>query len=174
MSEPFDEKYWGPGGPDISRWGRGLVARGAQYKATGVTTDSAKNQRRTFSGGRKERARFHFDNAEIILDSEMQIEAPLCLDDFSRTNVPRRAGNGAANVRVVKIRREIQRLCEKAIAQEDAQRISPAGVDGRLRAPAFGFIHDVVVHEGGDVDQLDDHGQIEMRRGNSAAGATAQ
>jgi hypothetical protein len=55
MSEPYDEKYWGPGGPDISRWGRGLVARGAQYKATGVTTDGAKNQRRTFGGGRKER-----------------------------------------------------------------------------------------------------------------------
>jgi hypothetical protein len=54
--QPFDEKYWGPGGPDISRWGRGQVARGAQYKTTGAASVAgAKNQRRTFTGGRKER-----------------------------------------------------------------------------------------------------------------------
>jgi len=55
MSEPYDEKYWGPGGPDISRWGRGQVARGAAYKNCGPTTDGAKNQRRSISSGRKAR-----------------------------------------------------------------------------------------------------------------------
>ena len=29
-------------------------------------------------------------------------------------------------------------------------------------ATPFRFIHDVVVHEGGDMDQLDDHGEIDM------------
>ena len=53
--EPFDEKYWGPGGIDLSRWGRGEVCRGARYKDLGPTTDGAANQRRSISSGRKSR-----------------------------------------------------------------------------------------------------------------------
>src|SRR5476651_1814467 len=60
--------------------------------------------RAQFSGCRKKRACFHLDDSEIVLDAEMQIEATLRLDDFSGTNFPGRAGNRAANVRIVKIR----------------------------------------------------------------------
>jgi hypothetical protein len=55
MSEPYDEKYLGPGGPDISRWKHGQVGRGALYKDCGPTIDGAKNQRRSISSGRKAR-----------------------------------------------------------------------------------------------------------------------
>ena len=48
---------------------------------------------------------------------------------------------------------------------DDAQRISPARVHRRLGAAPFRFVHDVVVHEGGDVNQLDDHRQIRNDRG---------
>ena len=104
----------------------------------------------------------------------MQIEASLRLDDFAGANLAGGAGNRAADVRVVEIGREIQRLREEAIAEEDAQRIPPARIDGRLAAPPFGLIHDVVVDEGGDVDQLDDHGEIDVGGSDSTAGATAQ
>ena len=53
--EPYDEHYWGPGGIDISRWGRCEVCRGARYRDTGPTTDGAANQRRSISAGRKAR-----------------------------------------------------------------------------------------------------------------------
>ena len=104
----------------------------------------------------------------------MQIEAALGLDDFAGTNFPRRARDDAADLRVVEIGREIERLREKAIAEQHAERISPARVHGRLRAAAFGFIHDVVVHQGGDVNQLHDHRQVHVAGGDPATGAAAQ
>jgi hypothetical protein len=39
---------------DISTWGN-ECSRGVPYKNTGVTTDGAKNQRRSISSGRKAR-----------------------------------------------------------------------------------------------------------------------
>jgi hypothetical protein len=39
---------------DISTWGA-ECGRGTPYKDKGVTTDGAKDQRRTFGGGRKHR-----------------------------------------------------------------------------------------------------------------------
>ena len=65
---------------------------------------------------------------------------------------------------VVEIGREIQRMREKHIAEQNAERISPARIDRRLGAAAFRFVHDVVVHEGGEVDQFHDHREIEMAR----------
>ncbi len=51
----YDQQYWGPGGIDLSRWGKGECARGARYRDVGPTTDGAKNQRRSISAGRKAR-----------------------------------------------------------------------------------------------------------------------
>ena len=104
----------------------------------------------------------------------MEIEPPLGLHDFSGTNFARRSRDHAADVGSFEIRRKIQRLREKAIAQKHAQRISPARVDGGLGAAPFGLVHNVVVDEGGDVDQLHDHRQVEMPGRNSAAGAPAE
>lgn len=55
QDEPFDHSYWGAGGIDLSRWGRGEVCRGARYRDVGPTTDGAPNQRRSISAGRKAR-----------------------------------------------------------------------------------------------------------------------
>lgn len=55
-SQPYDEKYWGPGGIDISRWHKVECMRGASYHSTGAPPVSgAKNQVRKISTGRKER-----------------------------------------------------------------------------------------------------------------------
>ena len=55
QDESFDHSYWGPGGIDISRWGRGEVCRGCRYRDVGPSTDGAANQRRSISAGRKAR-----------------------------------------------------------------------------------------------------------------------
>jgi hypothetical protein len=51
----FDDLYWGPGGPDISKWGREL-ARGIQYRQTGAPVKAGTpGQRRQLGGSRKPR-----------------------------------------------------------------------------------------------------------------------
>jgi hypothetical protein len=52
---PYDKEFWGPDGVCIRKWGTGELVRGLQYKNNGPVQDGAKNQRRTFSGGRKHR-----------------------------------------------------------------------------------------------------------------------
>ena len=55
MSQPFDEKYWGPGGVDVSLWGN-ECQRGCQYQVRGTAPPAGtKGQVRKISTGRKER-----------------------------------------------------------------------------------------------------------------------
>jgi hypothetical protein len=57
MNEPgkFDEKYWGPKGIDLSRWGN-ECRRGIRYIETGAPVQSGKaGQVRKISSGRKHR-----------------------------------------------------------------------------------------------------------------------
>ena len=63
---------------------------------------------------------------------------------------------------------------EEAIAQQNAERISPARVRGRLRAAPFRFVHHVIMYKRGDVDELHDDRKIDMVRINLASGATGE
>src|SRR5919106_58124 len=65
-------------------------------------------------------------------------------------------------------------MCEKTIAQKNAERIAPAGIQGGLPPPTLGLIHDIVVHEGGDVDEFDDDSKIDMSRIDFSGCATGQ
>ena len=65
-------------------------------------------------------------------------------------------------------------MCEQTVAQQNAKRISPARVRGELSAPPFRFIHHVVVHERGDVDELHDYGKIDMIRADLAGSAACE
>ena len=62
---------------------------------------------------------------------------------------------------------------EKPVAEQDAERISPARVKGRLRPAPFRFVDNIVVHQRRDVNQFHDHGKIDMfrfDRANCSAG----
>ena len=63
---------------------------------------------------------------------------------------------------------------EETIAQQNAQRISPARIGGRLSATAFRFIHHIVMYKGGDVDELNDDGKIDVVRVDLARGAASE
>ena len=70
-----------------------------------------------------------------------------------------------------KFRRELEGVGEEGVAQQHGERVSPAGAGGR-RAPAqFGAVHDVVVHEGGDVDQFEHHAEAQVDVLDAAGGA---
>src|ERR1700730_14854007 len=53
---------------------------------------------------------------------------------------------------------------EETIAEQNAQRISPSGVRSGLGATPLRFIHYVVMHERGDMNELDDDCEIDVIR----------
>src|SRR6266566_3809941 len=63
---------------------------------------------------------------------------------------------------------------EETVAQQNAERISPARVCRRLRPTPLRFIHYVVMHEGCDMNELHDHGKIDMVRIDVAAGTAGE
>ena|SRR5438552_13834454 len=63
---------------------------------------------------------------------------------------------------------------EETVAQQNAERISPARVCRRLRPTPLRFIHYVVMHEGCDMNELHDHGKIDMVRIDAAAGTAGE
>src|SRR6266516_6379999 len=66
---------------------------------------------------------------------------------------------------------------EETVAEQNAQRISPARVRGGLGAASLRFIHHVVVYKRGDMDELDDDGKIDVVRvylARRAAGEKSQ
>ena len=103
----------------------------------------------------------------------MEVEPALRLDNFARTNFPGGARDHPADLGIVEVGRKIEGLGKQAIAQQHAERISPARIHRRLGPAPFRFVHGVVMHQGGDVNQLDDHRQIEMTGRDPAARAAA-
>jgi len=63
---------------------------------------------------------------------------------------------------------------EKHVSEKNAERVAPACVHGRLGTPPLGIVHDVVVHEGREMDQFNDDCQIQMPRNECTHGSTAQ
>ena len=63
---------------------------------------------------------------------------------------------------------------EETVAQQNAERISPARVYGGPRAPTLGLVQDVVVHQRGDVNEFNDNGKIDMFRIDFAGRAAGQ
>ena len=130
--------------------------------------------RAQFRRGREKRPGFHLNDPQVILDPEMEIKLPLCLNDFAGANFARRARNCATDFHVIESGRQTKRMRKKPIAQQDAERISPARVQRRLGATPLRFIHDVVVDERRDVDQLHNYRKIDMFRCDLADHTAAQ
>ena len=55
-------------------------------------------------------------------------------------------------------------MCKETIAQQNAQRISPARVCCRLCSTSLCFVHHVVVYQRRDVDEFHNNGKIDMSR----------
>jgi hypothetical protein len=54
MASDYDQRYWGQGGIDLSRWGH-ECSRGIRYKYLGTVVDGQKAAVRKISTGRKAR-----------------------------------------------------------------------------------------------------------------------
>src|SRR5438046_6367238 len=65
-------------------------------------------------------------------------------------------------------------MCKQAIAQQNAQRISPARVRSRLCSTSLCFIHHVVMYQRRDVDEFHNHRKIDMSWVDLSGCATCQ
>ena len=63
---------------------------------------------------------------------------------------------------------------EQGITKQNTERISPSSIQSWLAASAFRLIHDVIVHEGGEMNEFDDNGEIDMCIGDSATRAARE
>ncbi len=120
------------------------------------------DERAEFAGGREKRGRLHLDDAVVIGGRELQVEAALGLDDLARADLGGGVGDAAADVGVAEIRGELERVGEEDIAQKDADRVAPFGVRGGLVAAEFRAVDNVVMDKRGDVDEFQDHREIDM------------
>ena len=123
---------------------------------------------------REQRPRLHLDDFIVIRHRQLQIETPLRLDDFPRANFRRRIGNAPHDFGFGKIRGQPHGMGEQRIAEENADRIAPLGIDRRTLPAQVGAIHDVVMHQRRDMDQFDDHGQINVTGGDFSRGPAGQ
>ena len=113
-----------------------------------------------FGGGREEGGRFHADDAEVFRDGETEVEAALGLEDFAGADLVGGAGDFAADVGAVEAGGEFEGVGEETIAEEDRECVAPAGGGGGGGAAHFGAVHDVVVDEGGEVDEFEDDAEF--------------
>ena len=65
-------------------------------------------------------------------------------------------------------------MSEEAISQQDADGISPFGVGGRLITPQLRPIHDIVMNQRGDVNHLNDDGEIDVSGANVPGSSARQ
>jgi hypothetical protein len=92
----------------------------------------------------------------------------LRLQDFTGANGVRGRRHRAADFRRWKIRRQLQRLREEAIAEQHRDFIAPIRRERGPAAPDFGFVYHVVVNERGQMHQFDDDRRRHVRVGHFA------
>ena len=92
--------------------------------------------------------------------------AALGLDDFSRTNLRGGIRDAAAYIAVAEICGKAKGVGKEAVAEQDRNGVSPFGIRRGLVAAEFRPVHDVIVDKRGDVDQFQNHSQIDVARGD--------
>jgi len=118
------------------------------------------NESGSLGGDAEECGGLHLDDLHVFGDGEFQVEASLCLEDFSGAKFLCGVGDFSAEVGLRQAGAELQRVCEKGIPEKNGEFVTPLGVQGQAGAAEEGAIEDVVVDEGGEVDEFDDDGEV--------------
>ena len=119
-----------------------------------------------FASGCEEGGRLHLDNAVVVRSAELEVVAALGLDDFSRTNLRGGIRDAAAYIAVAEICGKAKGVGKEAVAEQDRNGVSPFCIRRGLVAAEFRPVHDVIVNKGGDVDEFQNHSQIDVACGD--------
>lgn len=113
---------------------------------------------------------FAFDDGEIGGLVEVEVASVVDLLEFPLADAVGGGADPAAGEGGFERGGEVEGVGEEVVAEEDGGLVSPLGVDGG-RVPADdGLVEDVVMHEGGRVDHLDDGGEDGVGWPDAAAG----
>lgn len=65
-------------------------------------------------------------------------------------------------------------MSEETIPEQDRQGVTPLRIDGRLVAPNVGSVHNVVMHQSGQMDELHNNGQVDVTGADRTGRGTGQ
>lgn len=114
------------------------------------------------------------DDALVIDEGNIERTTAESLDNLASADASRGFGDGGADFSGGKLRGKVERMGEERIPEE--YRGNRAEFTGRGTAAAtdIGFIHNIVVHECGEVNEFDDGGDTDqIRRDDGGAAPTA-
>jgi len=127
--------------------------RGGGLDKTGLISGEARAE---LTRDAEELGGFQVDDAVVVGASDIGGAAAQGLHRFPRANPPRRCRHGEADLGRGELRGQMQRMGEKRVADEDGGAGTVNAGGGAPAAPHVGIVHDVVVHESGEMHELDD------------------
>ena len=132
----------------------------------------ARNVARQIGGRGKERPGFHLDDAEVVGLGESEVEASLSLDDLALANSAGRFGDFAREGEVIELRGKHQGMREEGVAQQDSHAYAPLGVGSGHLTTGGSAVDDVVMDQGGHVDELQNRAEHQVVGLYSTGGTT--
>ena len=127
------------------------------------------------TGDAEEFGGLEVDDALVIGEGNVKRAAAEGLDDLAGADAARGFGDGGADFGGGKLRGEVERVGEERITEEDSGDGAEFAGGGAAAAANVGFVHDIVVHERGEVDEFDDGGDAdEVGRDDAGAAPAAE
>lgn len=131
----------------------------------------AGDPRGAFHGGGEEGGCFFADEFVVVRPGHVEVEEAGGLFDFALANVADDLGDHAAEFGVAEFGAHDHGVGEHDVAEEDGEFVAPEGVGCGFVAPGVGMVEDVVMDEGGHVDEFEHGGEGDVL-GFDAAGGT--
>ena len=108
------------------------------------------------AGGGEQRRRLALDRGEVARLGAADVVGVAQLVHLALAQPADRGGQQAGHLGA-EGGRDLGRLGQQEVAGQDRLEVAPAGVDARRSPPGVGLVHDVVVVERAEVDELDGH-----------------
>ena len=126
------------------------------------------------AAARDQRGGFAVDDIQVFVLGQFQVAPVQSLAQFSFAGAIGGHTEDPASLRVVQGHRQVESMGEEIVAQEEPGRHAPFGID-RGHVPADGgLIENVIVNQGGRVNQLQHGAQGVMPRIDLARGSSRQ
>ena len=111
---------------------------------------------RDAAAGAEQRGGLAADHVEVIIEREIGAAVLFLSEDLALDHADGHVRQQAQNLEIPLGQRHAHRMHEDVVADKDGEIVAPAIVDGRAAAADLRLVDDVVVHQRGGVNELDD------------------